>query len=99
MLSYLQGNTRPDIYIVVHQTARFCINPQLTHEEAIKKLGCYLLHTIKEGIVLSPDKSKGLECYVDADFAVGCQQVDADDNENVMPRTGFLIMYVNCPVL
>ena len=99
MLSYLQGNTRPDIYIVVHQTARFCINPQLTHEEAIKKLGCYLLRTIKEGIVLSPDKSKGLECYVDPDFAVGCQQVDADGAEYLMSRTAFVIMYVNCSVL
>ena len=60
--------------MLVHQTAHLCIRPQLTHKQAIKRLGWYLLHTIKEGIIFSPDKYKGLECYVDADFAGGWQQ-------------------------
>ena len=29
MMSYLQGHTRPDISMTVHQTSRFCNNPML----------------------------------------------------------------------
>ena len=98
MLNYLQGNTRPEISMAVHQTARFCIDPKLSHEKAIKRLGRYLKHTRDEGIVYNPDTSKGLECYVDADFAGGWTQADSDDAENVMSRTGMVIMYANCPI-
>ena len=35
MLSYLQNQTRPDILMPVHQTARFCNDPKLSHEQAI----------------------------------------------------------------
>ena len=34
MLSYLQANTRPEISMATHQTARFCIDPKLSHEQA-----------------------------------------------------------------
>ena len=98
MLTYLQGNTRPEISMAVHQTARFCNNPMLTHEKAIKRLGRYLYHTKNEGIVYNPDTSKGLECFVDADFAGGWSQADASDADNVMSRTGMVIMYANCPI-
>ena len=84
MLTYLQGNTRPEISMAVHQTARFCNNPKLSHESAIKRLGRYLYHTKTEGIVYNPDTTKGLECYVDADFAGGWMQADANDAENVL---------------
>ena len=35
MLQYLQNNTRPDISMPVHQTARFCEQPMRCHEQAI----------------------------------------------------------------
>ena len=84
MLNYLQGNTRPEIAMAVHQVARFCIDPKLCHEKAVMRLGRYLLHTSDRGIVYEPDKSKGLECYVDADFAGGWSNAEANDAENVM---------------
>ena len=43
----------------------------LSHEKAIMRLGHYLLDTRKLGIIHKPDCLKGLECYVDADFAGG----------------------------
>jgi hypothetical protein len=55
--------------MVVHQTARFSNNPMLSHEKSIMCIGGYLLDTCKRGIIYKPDKSKGLECYVDTDFA------------------------------
>ena len=75
---YLQANSRPEMSMAVHQTARFCNNPMLSHEKAIKRLGRYLSNTRKEGIVYNPDKTKSLECYVDADFAGGMDQKDLD---------------------
>ena len=49
-------------------------------------------------MVYNPDTSKGLECYVDADFAGGWQEANADNKDNVMLRNGMVIMYANCPI-
>jgi hypothetical protein len=99
MLSYLQNSTRPKIATAVHQIAQFSNEPMLCHEKAIMRLGCYLLDTRKCGIIYKPDCSKGLECYVDADFAGGWTQADASNAENVLSRTGYVIMYASCPIL
>ena len=40
-----------------------------------------------------------MECYVDADFADGWAQTDADNAENIMSYAGYVITYVVCPVL
>ena len=45
MLSYLQNQTRPDIAMAVHQTAWFCNDPKLCHEQAINRIRKYLLGT------------------------------------------------------
>ena len=44
------------------------------------------------------DSTKGLECYVDADFACGWNQEDTHDASNLMSRTGFVIKYADCPI-
>ena len=36
MLTYLQGTTRPDISMAVHQCARFSVSPMLSNERALK---------------------------------------------------------------
>eukprot|EP00956_Cyclotella_meneghiniana_P014305 scaffold21378_cov23-Cyclotella_meneghiniana.AAC.2 len=59
MLSYLQGNTRPEISMATHQTARFCTDPKLSHEQAIMQIGRYLLGTADRGIIYEPDPKKG----------------------------------------
>ena len=98
MLSYLQNMSRPEIAMAVHQTAWFSNQPMLSHEKSIMRLGRYLLDTRKRGIIYEPEKSLGLECYVDADFASGWSQADSDNAENVLSRTGYVIMYANCPI-
>ena len=72
MLTYLQGTTRPDVSMPVHQCARFSVNPMLSHERAVKRIGRYLLGTKDCGIAFKPNDTYGLECYVNADFANGC---------------------------
>jgi hypothetical protein len=98
MLGYLQSSTRPEISMAVHQCARFNANPKLCHEKAVKRIARYLLGTIDKGIKYSPDPNRGLECYVDADFAGGWSSGDHTNPECVLSRTGFVIMYAGCPV-
>ena len=82
----------------VHQTARFCNEPRLSHEQAINRIGKYLLGTRDKGIRYKIDTRKGLECYVDADFAGGWNQEDPHDAGNLMSCTGFVIKYADCPI-
>jgi hypothetical protein len=48
MLTYLQGNIRPDISMATHQLAQFCQDPRLSHEQATIRLGRYLAHTKRQ---------------------------------------------------
>ncbi|KAL7524219.1 hypothetical protein ACHAWF_000871, partial [Thalassiosira exigua] len=91
MLDYLQGNTRPEISMAVHQTARFSIDQSCV----TRKPSCELDDTS----YIPETEGKGLECYVDTDFADGWPNTDADDANNIMFQTGFIIMYANCPIL
>ena len=99
MLSYLGNSVRPEIQMAVHQTARFSVNPMRSHELAVMRLGRYLCNNCDRGIVYKVDKSKGIEVYVDADFAGGWSCADSDNADNVLSRTGFTICYANCPII
>ena len=98
MLNYLAGTTRPDIAMAVHQAAQFCIDPKLSHERAVYRIGKYLRGTRDKGIIIRPDHDKGLECFVDADFAGGWNIADAEDVSSVYSRTGYVITYAGCPL-
>ena len=69
MLNYLTGSTRPDISMATHQIARLSNDSKLSHEKSIIRVCRYFLGTLENGMVSKPDNSKGLELYVDADFA------------------------------
>jgi hypothetical protein len=98
MLTYLTGSIRPDIAMAVHQCARFSTLPMRSHEQAVMRIGRYLLSTRDKGMVYKPDSSKGLEVYVDADFAGGWDPGDPGNAESVYSRTGFVIRYASCPI-
>ena len=98
MLTYLKGSTRPGISIEAHQAARFCIDPKLSHEQAVKRIGRCLLGNKDKVIVFRPYPSKGVECYVDADFANGWSQADTNNADCVLSRPGFVVFYVDCPI-
>jgi hypothetical protein len=61
IMSYLQGQTRPDIPMPVHQTERFSNDPKLIDKKAITLIGQYLLGRREKGIKYKIDQSKGLE--------------------------------------
>jgi hypothetical protein len=45
-----------------------------------------------------PDSLKGLEVYVNADFAGGWDPADSGNADNIYSRTGFVIQYASCSI-
>ena len=99
MLNYLAASTRPDILYAVHSAARFSANPKLIHEQAVKRICRYLKGTADKGIILKPDPMRGIECFVDASFASEWDKTRSDDASTVLSRTGYVILYMGCPIL
>jgi len=98
-LNYLAGTSRPEIQFAVHQCARFSQDPKMSHEKAIKRIVRYLKRTKDEGMILDIDKSKGFECYVDADFAGGYRKEDTSNPRDCLSRTGYVVKYAGCPLV
>ncbi|MEM7283838.1 MAG: reverse transcriptase domain-containing protein, partial [Pseudomonadota bacterium] len=98
-LSYLQAMIRPDLTLAVQQCARFCNEPNQDHEEAVKRICRYLLKTKDRGLIMKPDKTRGLECFVDADWAGSWQERSSHDCLSAHSRTGFVIMFAGCPIM
>ena len=53
----------------MHQCAQFVVNPKLSHSQAVKRIGWYLLATHDKGYVIRPDPNKIYDLYVDASFS------------------------------
>jgi hypothetical protein len=98
-LNYLAATTRPEIQFAVHQCARFCENPKMTHEKAVKRIVRYLKRTKDQGLILHVDKNKGLECFVDADFAGSFKKENPTNPKDCLSRTGFVVKFANCPIV
>ena len=49
-------------------------------------------------MIYAPDPKRGLEVWVDADFAGGWNLEESGDADNVYSCTGFVIYYAGCPV-
>ena len=98
-LSYLQSMVRPDITFAVQQCARFANDPRRSHEVALKRICRYLLRTKDRGLVYHPNRKRGLECYVDADWAGSWHHDQAHDPLGAFSRTGYVIYYAGCPIL
>ena len=98
-LNCLTSSTRPDIQFATHQCSRFSIDPKHSHEVAVKRIVRYLKRTADQGIIITPDLTKGFTCYVDADFAGGFNTSNSEDPSSCLSRTGYVIVCANCPIL
>jgi hypothetical protein len=98
-LNFLEKSTRPELAYAVHQCARFCSDPKRSHGEAVKHIGCYLLSTKEQGLILKP-KQCTFDCWVDA-FHTGewKKETAADDIDTAKSRTGFVIMFAGYPLI
>jgi hypothetical protein len=66
---------------------------------AVKRICRYLLKTHSHGLRFKPDPSRGLECYVDADWAGSWQHRSSSDPLSAHSRSGYVIMYAGCPII
>ena len=78
-LNYLTSFTHLDIQFATHQCSHFSIDPKHCHEVAAKRIMCYLKRTANKGITMIPDKCKGFECYIDANFASTFNKLNASN--------------------
>jgi len=100
MLTYLSISSQPDIAFAVHQCARFSTCPMRIHEIAIRRICHYLQATSDKGYILQPTlQHRNLDCYVDADFAGLWTEASSSEPTSVKSRTGYVILFANCPVL
>jgi hypothetical protein len=99
ILNYIAATSRPNITFAVHECTRFSSNPKRHHELAVRRIVRYLKGTRDKGYILNPSAEPTLDCYADADFAgTWTLQTSANPN-NVKSRTGYVILFVNCPIL
>ena len=105
MLKFLVNSTHLELAFAVHQCARFCENPKLSHERAVKKIVQYLLSTKRKGkdeyagLLFTIDKSKSIEVFVDASFAGDCNNSWSNAPSSVLSRTGYVLLYAGCPII
>jgi hypothetical protein len=98
-MNYLEKCSRLDISCAVHQGARFVSNPRLEHGKALKWLGRYLVGSKDKGMIYSPG-NQSFDVYVDASFTGDWDPTVADwDSDTARSRTGYVILYANCPVI
>ena len=98
-LNYLEKGTRSDISYIVHQCARFTEEPKESHAKVLRWLTRYLIKTKEKGFVMRPDTTKGIEVFVDADFAGNWDKHDTANSDTARSRHGYIIKYMNCPIV
>ena len=74
-------------------------DPKVPHFNAVKRIVKCLVGSKDKGLIMAPDISKGLECYVDTDFARACDKKNSENPESGSSRTGYVIKHANCPIL
>ena len=99
MLMHLTNNTRMDIAHIVHACARYTHSPRKSHATAVKHILRYLKGTQNKGMILKPNNTQALNCYVDSDFAGNYQVYPDQDPTSTKSRTGYVIFYQGCPIL
>ena len=65
MLNFLVNSTHTEIAYAVHQCARFCEKPKLSHEKVVKKIVQYLIGTKRSngeysGSTLTKKEARGM---------------------------------------
>ena len=94
--------------MAVHKCDHFCNNLSLPHDRAVRSIAKYPVSTCTYvdlpdrylrlttcGVVCRPNIGKVIECYVDDNFFCGWYQADADNAENSISHTGYIIMYTD----
>lgn len=99
MLMYLANNTCHDIAHVVHACDRYTHQPKKSHATTIKHILRYLKGTDDKAMLIRPNNSQELNCYIDSDSAGNYNSYPDQDPTSTKSRTGYVILYQGCPIL
>ena len=55
--------------------------------------------TVNRSLTIEPDDTKGLEVFVDSDFAGLWDRIDIDNRDTARSRHGYIIMYNRVPII
>ena len=98
-LNHLKKGTRSDISYITHQCAKFTESPKDSHSKLLRWLARYLKGTKEKGLILKPDKTKGIELFVDTDFAGNWNKLDSNNPDTARSRHGCIIKFMGCPIV
>ncbi len=48
---------------------------------------------------MHPDSSKGIQCFVDANFPNGWNASECEEPPSVYSQTGYVVLYAGCPII
>ncbi len=83
---------------MISHTSPISAQDSQEHGDAIRWLGRYLKGTKSKGTIFRPDPKRGLEVYVDADFA-GNFDKDDPSRDTARSRHGYYILLHGCPIV
>ena len=85
--------------VATYQALRFSSDLKALHFNAVKRIVKYLVGSKEKVLIITPDMSKRLQYYVEADFVGACNKENSRDLENVLLRMGHIIKCANCSTL
>ena len=95
----VSNNTRPDITHAVSQVAHFTAKPKMSHVKAIKTIVCYLKKDADKGIIVKPDGTCNVKCWVNADFAGNFGSKPNNNPKSCKSRHGCVITHGGTPLI
>ena len=70
----------------------------MEHGSAVLWLVRYIHGTADKGIIYRPDRRRGLEVFVDADFSGNYHKEDCENPDTTRSRHGYIIIYAGLPI-
>ena len=99
MLLYVSNNTRPDMTLTVSQVAHFTAAPKVSNAKAIKLIVRYLVCDPDKDLIIKPDGTYDLKCWVDTDFA-GLYGRESDTNPKfVKSQYRYIVTFGGVPLI
>ena len=99
-LHYLDKFTKCEMIYSTYQYVRFSVDPKREHGAVMRRIGRYIKGTKTKVTILILDKSRGLEIYVDADYAGNSYLKESTiDIDPVRSRYGYTTPYNRCSIV
>ena len=71
----------------------------MKHSKAIRWIARYLSGTKDKCFIMTPNTSKSIEVYVDADFSGNWDNEDSVNSDTARSRHGYIIKFMGCPIV